>query len=252
MGQKLEQLLERAQALPGLRRAVERHPLATKAEGARIYDVDNRGFVDYTGGGGAAVVGYGNQFVLDAVRKVLAAGVPDGLHHPLEVELAESMDRCLPWARTLAFFRTATDAMREALAWARRRTGRERVLVLDGGTHEAVGGGPVRDVPGWDDARIEAAITAGASKVAAFVVDPLLTGFGVVPPPEGLLARLAEVCRKHGVILVLDERITGFRLGRGGAAEWAGLEPDVAVYGGALGGGYKQPLHFLFVFCIFL
>ena len=246
MGQRLDQLLERAGGLPDLRDHARSVPLVQKAEGSRVYDVDNHGYIDYTGGGGAAMLGYANQFVLDAVRKTLATGVPDGFHTGQEIELAEALGRFVPWAGSFTFHRSDDEAMDAALAAAVALTGKERILFLRGASARdgagCVGRGRSphgsRELEGWDEDRIEAAIVGGASKVAAVVVDPLLTACGVIPPPEGLLSRLAGVCAEHGVLVVLDERVTGFRLGRDGAAGWAGIEPDVAVYGGALGGGF--------------
>lgn len=248
MGQKSDEILMRASALPEMRARVEHRPLAHKAEGARIYDVDNHGYIDYTGAGGAAIVGYANQFILDAVRKVLAAGVPDGLHVPLEVDVAEGLEQFVPWASTWAFVRHHDEALRTVLRWLRRETGKSSFLVLDGGGHgivderEVAGAerrsGSIREVPGWDVTRIEAAVTGGASKVAALIIDPLLSRFGVVEPPPGALAEIAGICAEAGVLLVFDEGISGFRVHRGGAATLYDVTPDVAVYGRALGGGF--------------
>lgn len=247
MSQRTKELLERAGLLPELTARAEEYPVAQKAQGARIYDVDNVGYIDYTGGNGAAIVGYANQFVLDAVRKVLAAGVPDGLHIPLEVEIAEVLSRFVPWASTWFLFRSHEETLRAVLRWLRRISGKPYVLVLDGGGHGHIddclsgvdsGSAPVRTVPGWDTARIEAAVTGGASKIAALIIDPLMTRFGVVPAPVGVLEEIAGICRQNGVVFVLDERVSGFRVHRGGGAAWAGVEPDVAVYSRALGAGF--------------
>ncbi len=249
MGQRRDELLERAVRLPEWSARLGREPVVQKAQGPRIYDVDNVGFIDYTAAGGAAIVGYANQFVLDAVKKVLTAAVPGGFHQPAEVELVQVLEGFVPWADTWYFQRNHEEALRLVLRWIRHRTGRPYVLVLDGGsprlgsdlwleTPPGHRSSPVREVPAWNLEKIEAALTAGASKVGALVVDPILSRFGVVPPPEGVLARLAEVCREVGVAFVLDEGITGFRVARGGAAALAGVVPDVAVYGGPLGAGF--------------
>jgi glutamate-1-semialdehyde 2,1-aminomutase len=247
MGQKRDELMERARILPELRARAEEHLIALKAQGARIYDIDNLGYIDFTGGRGAAIVGYANQFVLDAVRKVLVTGVPDGLHVPQEVELAETMQRYLPWASGWWFCRNADEALRLLLEWIRRSTDKRHFLMLDGGGYLTAGAcfdgtapktSPLREVRGWDLEQIEATLTAGASKVAAMVVDPLMSRFGVIPPPPGVLERIADACRRANVILVLDERVSGFRVHRGGASGLADVAPDFAVYGGALGGGF--------------
>ncbi len=246
MGQKRDELLARAAIVPEMLARAQHHPVPLKAQGVRVYDVDNIGYVDYLGGGGAAIVGYANQYVIDAVRKVLLNGVPDGIHVPDEIELAESLQQMVPWSGSWWLARTSDEAMRALLVWARRTTGRDLFLVLDGGApltstrHAAYDReAPFwREVPGWDLERIEAALAAGASKIAAMVVDPLMSRIGVVPAPDGVLARIAEACRRAGVLFVLDERVSGFRLHRGGAAARFGVTPDVALYGGALGGGF--------------
>ncbi len=246
MGRKTDELLERARALPELRSGLREIPVVLKAEGARLYDVDNIGYVDYLAGGGAAILGYANQFVLDAVKKVLATGVPAGAHVVQEIDLVEALERFVAWAAAWWFCRNQDEAMSVLLPWLRATTGKNVILRLDGGGlfHDE-GPAPaaareiaIREVPGWDLERIEAALSGGGSKVAAIVVDPLLTAAGVVPPPEGALARIAVACQQSSILLVMDERVSGFRVHRGGGAGLAGITPDVAVYGGALGGGF--------------
>ena len=248
MGNRRDEWLERAAVLPELRTRVAQHPLAAKAQGARIYDVDNAGYIDYLGAGGSVLLGYANQFILDAVRKVLAAGLPEGVHVPHEVELAEKLAKVLPWAETLWLFRHQDEALRRLLSWARRTTGRPTVMTLDGGAplvaELPVPGTPAEpasslvEVPGWHIGRIESALAERSASVAALVVDPLMTGAGVVQAPQGMLPRIAAACERASVLLILDERVSGFRLHRAGGARWGGVEPDAAVYGGALGGGF--------------
>lgn len=240
MGRRLDELLERANGLPVLRARADRFLVAQKAQGSRVYDVDNIGYLDYVGGGGSAIVGFANQFVLDAVKKVIVNGIPEGFHVPQEVELAGSLGQVLPWVGGWWFCRNHDEALGHVLGWAAARTGRDRFLTLDGGPTLSTGGrdAVVRAVPGWDVDRIEATLVAGATKLAALVLDPLMTRFGVVPPPPGALATIAEACRRNGVLLILDERVSGFRVGRGGAPAWGDFMPDAAVYGGALGGGF--------------
>jgi len=246
MGRLSEELLKRAHALPGLRCGFERSVVASKAQGARVYDADNVGYIDYQGGGGAAIVGFANQFVLDAVRKVLGNGVPDGFHVPQEVDLAEALSKALPWVGNWWLCRTQDEAVWQLLHWARESTGKPGVLMLDGGARVRISsaaterdGFPIREVTGWNTGRIEAELASAADELAAIVVDPLMSRAGVIPAPDGVLASIAEACRRHGVLLLFDERISGFRVHRGGAQAWSGVTPDAAVYGGALGGGFS-------------
>ena len=247
MGRRQDELIKKAVSVPVLRSGTDRVLVAQKAEGPRVFDIDNVGYIDYIGAGGATIVGYANQFVLDSVRKVLAGGVPEGFHVPQEVDLAETLGRFLPWAVSWWFCRSQDDAFRHVLQWARQTTGKKRFLVLDGGAPLRVGapaelaidpGNPIREVRGWDVPKIIAALTSGSTKLAALIVDPLMGRFGVVPPPDGVLQEIAEACRDNGVLLVMDERVSGFRVHRGGAAALAGIVPDAAVYGAALGGGF--------------
>jgi glutamate-1-semialdehyde 2,1-aminomutase len=245
MGRRSDELLERAAGLPGLRSGVERSVVVLKAQGSRVYDVDNVGYIDYLGGGGSTIVGFANQFVLDAIRKVLVTGVPDGFHVPQEVDLAESLQQVLPWVENWWLCRNQDEAVWQLLNWARETTGRNQVLMLDGGARLRIAAGgaeqralPIREVRGWDVDRIVSELKSGADKVAALVIDPLMTRFGVVPPPDNALAEICEACRRHSVWLIFDERVSGFRVDRGGTPAWAGVEPDAAVYGGALGGGF--------------
>lgn len=247
MGRRQDELIEKAVAVPFMRVGADRVLVAHKAEGPRVFDVDNVGYIDYIGAGGATIVGYANQFVLDAVRKILSGGVPEGFHVPLEIDLAETLTRFLPWVSSWWFCRSQDEAFRHVIQWARRTTGKKRFLILDGGSPLRVGapadlaiepGNPIREVRGWDVPKILAALTSGSSKIAALILDPLMGRFGVVPPPEGVLEEISGACRDNGVLLVMDERVSGFRVHRGGAAALAGITPDAAVYGAALGGGF--------------
>ena len=247
MGRRQDESIEKAVSVPVLREGADRVLVVQKAEGPRVFDVDNVGYIDYIGAGGATIVGYANQFVLDAVRKVLARGVPEGFHVPQEVDLAATLSRFLPWGASWWFCRSQDDAFRHVLRWARQTTGKKRFLALDGGAPLRVGAPaelaiereyPIREVRGWDVPKILAALTSGGSKLAALIIDPLMGRFGVVPPPDGVLDEIAEACRDNGVLLVMDERVSGFRVHRGGASALAGVIPDAAVYGAALGGGF--------------
>ena len=247
MGRRQDELVEKAVSVPVLRAGNDRVLVAQKAEGSRVFDVDNVGYIDYIGAGGSTIVGYANQFVLDAVRKVLAGGVPEGFHVAQEVDLAGTLNRFLPWAESWWFCRSQDDAIGHVLQWARQTTGKKRFLILDGGAPLRVGApadlaigrdNPIRAIKGWDVPKILAALASGSTKLAALIVDPLMGRFGVVPPPDGVLDEIAEACRDNGVLLIMDERVSGFRVHRGGACALAGITPDAAVYGAALGGGF--------------
>jgi glutamate-1-semialdehyde 2,1-aminomutase len=246
MGQQHDELLERATLLPALKVGSAGSVVARKAQGPKVYDLDNIGYIDYLGGGGSSIVGFANQFVLDAVKKVLDFGVPHGFHVAQEVELVEKLAQFLPWVGCWCLCRNHDEAMRMVLAWARRRSGRERILALAGGADLQLGvagrgpdGDPaMREIPSWRTGRIVDAVRDDSENTAALVLEPLMTRFGLIPLEPDAVAEIADACRAQGVLLVLDERVSGFRLARGGAAAWAGITPDAAVYGPALGGGF--------------
>lgn len=249
MGRRHDELIEKAGAVPVLRMGGGRILVAQKAEGPRVFDVDLVGYIDYVGGGGSAIVGYANQFILDAVRKALAAGIPEGFHVPQEVELAETLGQFLPWVDSWWFCRSQDEAFRHVLRWAGLKTGKSRFLVLDGGAPLRVGApaelakdpaNPIRAVRGWDVAKIIAAVTSGSTKIAGLILDPLMGRFGVVPPPDGALEEIVDACRDNDVLVILDERVSGFRVHRGGAAACAGITPNAAVYGATLSAGFPM------------
>lgn len=246
MGQHHDELMDRASLLPVLRAGAADSVVARKAQGPRVYDLDNIGYIDYLGGGGSSVVGFANQFVLDAVKKVLELGVPDGFHVPQEVDLAQTLTRFLPWIGTWWFCRNQDEAMREVLAWARRGSGRDEIIVLSGSARLRIGAGPaqgnrdlsIREITSASSERIVDEIGDGAATIAAVVIEPLMTRYGLIPLDTEAVVAIAGACREAGVPLIFDERVSGFRLSRGGAAAWTGVTPDVAVYGSALGGGF--------------
>jgi glutamate-1-semialdehyde 2,1-aminomutase len=245
MGQRFDELMSRAAALPVLRTGAVDSVVAKKAQGPKVYDLDNVGYIDYLGGGGSSVLGFANQFVLDAVKKVLDSGVPVGFHVPQEVDLADTLGQFLPWVETWWFCRNQDEAMGAALSWARRNSGKEVILALSGGARVSPGTdstgegrGVVREIASWNVERILAGIGEAAEEIAAVVIEPLMTRFGLIPLEPGTASAVVESCRELGLTVIFDERVSGFRLERGGAASWLGVSPDLAVYGGALGGGF--------------
>jgi len=239
MGKRREEIIERARNLPRVRDLGESRMLIQKGQGARLFDVDNVGYIDFTGGQGSAIVGYANQYISDAVKKALSNGIPAGFHPPAEVDLAESLQQFVPWVGSWFFFRDEDDAFGRALSWARSRTGRPRIMIL--GSVRPQGcfacGADCRVIPEWDIDSVEAALVGGEREIAALIVDPVMSGLGVIPAPEWALVRIAELCRNAGTLLILDERVTGLRVARGGVAERFGVTPDAVVMGGSLGGG---------------
>jgi glutamate-1-semialdehyde 2,1-aminomutase len=265
MGQRADELVAQARKLAPLAgRRGEEGLLLAKAQGCRVYDADNVALVDLLGGGGTNLLGYGNQYVLDAVRKASGLGVASGFHVTAELELVELLGEMIPQYSPWLITASECEAWELALRWCRRDTGRQRIIVFDGnrrGNVEAfnvASAGPVgmsqslvAGVPpeqarlvrvvAWGDAEALSEVLAEVGvDTAAVVLDPIASLFGTLKPSPEFLRAVEEQTRAAGARLVLDETLTGFRLARGGAAEALGISPDVAVYGGAFGGGVSQ------------
>ncbi len=265
MGQRAEELLMQARkAVPLAGRRGDETLLLAKAQGCRVFDADNVAYLDLLGGAGSNLLGYGNQYLLDAVRRASTMGLASGYHTAAEVELVDLLEEhnqtLAPWVITPS----ESEAWQLALRWCRRDTGRSVVVVFDGNRRGAVeafhvtAAGPlgasqslvagipaefarkVRVVPWGDVEALDNVLADVGADTAAVVIDPIATQFGVVRPTPEFLSAAAKLTRAAGARLVLDETLTGFRLARGGASEVFGIAPDLAVFGGALGGGVAR------------
>ncbi|MGE5234900.1 MAG: aminotransferase class III-fold pyridoxal phosphate-dependent enzyme [Acidobacteriota bacterium] len=265
MGQRADEALAQARkSAPLAARRGEDSLLLSKAQGCRVFDADNVAYVDLLGGGGTNLLGYGNQYVLDAVRRASTMGLASGFHTLGEIELVDLLEELLPTMHPWVITASEVTAWELALRWCRRETGRQRLVVFDGNrrgaveTFQVAASGPqgasqpivagvpadlarlVRVVPWGNLEALDAVLNETGSDIAAVVLDPLASQFGVIAPQRSFLQVVQERTQAAGARFVLDETLTGFRLARGGAAEVFDLAPDVAVYGGALGGGISQ------------
>lgn len=262
MAPRADELLAQAKAMvPLVAHRGEQGIVLAKAQGCRVFDADNVGLVDLTGGGGSCLLGYANQYVLDAVRKATTLGLAAGFASASEVELAETCSEFLPNYGPWVFTSSETEAFELAVRFCRRQTGRMRLVVFDGNrsgaveTLQVIPGGPVglslpriagllpelmrtvRVVP-WGNAEALARVLDEVGvDTAAVILDPIASQFGVIPPDPHFLQKVRELSRNVGALLVLDETLTGFRLDRGGANQLFHLDADVLVLGGVLGGG---------------
>src|SRR5215813_9749768 len=215
------------------------YPLyAARAAGPRKWDVDGNEYVDYFGGHGALLLGHGHPRVTEAVARQLELGTHWGAAHALEVDWAERVTRLIGSAEHVRFTASGTEASHLALRLARAFTGRRKVIRFVGhfhGWHDGVaagamshfsGGVPAGILPGLveqtlllpadDLSRVSEAL-ASAKDIAAIVLEPSGASWGQVPLPPGFVAELKELSRRHGVVLIFDEVVTGFRWSRGGA-----------------------------------
>ncbi|GGO86170.1 glutamate-1-semialdehyde 2,1-aminomutase [Nocardioides phosphati] len=252
----------------GLRSAMRPHPLFVReARGAHVWDLDGDRYVDYVMAWGPLVLGHGHPHVVDAVRDVATRMQVVGTGHELEYLAAEAVLDAVPHGERLVWSNTGTEAVQVALRLARAATGRRRVLKFARsyhGWHDSVYAGLAEadsDQPalpasrgqsptGLDDlvvgrfndiAMAERLLAEARERdIAAVLVDPIVSNGGVEAPLPDFLPTLRALCDQHGVVLVFDEVITGFRIARGGAAEKYGVRPDLSVFGKAIAGGFTQ------------
>jgi glutamate-1-semialdehyde 2,1-aminomutase len=250
-------------------RGARPYPLfMTRAQGARIRDVDGNEFVDFHSSFGAVLLGHNDRRVNAAARRAMDEhGISFSAANPLEVDLAERLVEMIPSADRVVFSCTGTEATFHAIRLARAFTGRERILKFEGnyhGWHDYVAwshhfateesGDPVpvaasagipeaiRDlvvVREYNDAAgVRDVLAREGSTIAAVILEPVFHNAGVVLPDPGFLETLREACDASGTLLIFDEIITGFRHAPGGAQERFNVTPDLATLGKALGNGF--------------
>ncbi|MEV0332484.1 aminotransferase class III-fold pyridoxal phosphate-dependent enzyme [Nocardia sp. NPDC050717] len=252
----------------GLRATMRPVPLfVERGSGAYVWDLDGDRYVDYVMAWGPLVHGHSHPHVVDAVTRVITSMQVVGMGHRLEYEAAEAVLASVPGAQRLVWTNTGTEAVQVALKFARAATGRHRVVKFAKayhGWHDSVYASMAADDTGeaavpagrgqsphahadliisrFNDTAGIAEILAAAEErqIAAVLIDPIMSNAGVTNPAPGFLETIRELCDKHGVVLIFDEVIAGFRIARGGAAEKFGVRPDLSVFGKAIAGGFTQ------------
>jgi glutamate-1-semialdehyde 2,1-aminomutase len=240
-------------------RTLRPYPIyAARASGPRKWDVDGNEYVDYFGGHGALLLGHGHPAVLEAIAQQAPLGTHWGASHELEVRWAECINRLVPCAEMVRFTTSGTEASHLALRLARAFTRKSKVIRFVGhfhGWHDGVAQGGMSHFEGGvpagipsslvtetillrsDDITQVARALAERNDVAATILEPSGASWGQVPLPTGFLVEVRELTRQHGVILVFDEVITGFRWSRGGAQQRYGLTPDMCILAKIVAGG---------------
>ncbi|MDQ3574471.1 MAG: glutamate-1-semialdehyde 2,1-aminomutase [Actinomycetota bacterium] len=226
-----------------------------RAEGAWVWDVEGRRYLDYVQSWGASILGHAHPAVVAAVSAAATRGTSFGAPTEAEVLLAEAVRERVPSCELVRLVSSGTEATMSAIRAARGFTGRDRIVKFAGCYHGhsdallAGGGSGVATLglPGSAGVPEEAVahtvvapynqvpeIDAG---VACVIVEPVAANMGLVAPAPGFLQGLRAACDEAGALLIFDEVITGFRLGRGGAQEVLGVVPDLSTFGKVLGGG---------------
>ncbi len=244
-------------------RAVGGRPLfIERGEGAFLFDVDGNRYVDYVLSWGPLILGHAHPSVVEALSEALHRGTSYGAPSELEIKLAQKIQEFMPSIEMLRFVNSGTEATMSALRLARAFTGRNKIIKFEGCYHghadlllvqagsgvatlglpdsPGVPEGTVRDslVARFNDAAsVEMLLNEYSGEVAALIIEPVAGNMGVVPPVAGFLERLREVCDEHGVLLIFDEVMTGFRVDPGGAQALYRVTPDLTTLGKVIGGG---------------
>jgi len=226
-----------------------------RAEGAHVWDVEGRRYVDLVQSYGAIIAGHAHPAVVEAVQRAAADGTSYGAPTEREVRLAEEIRARVPSCQKVRLVSSGTEATMSAIRVARGFTGRPKVVKFAGNYHghgdlllaESGSGVAALGLPGSagvTDAAVADTVVAPYNQVpvldeqtACVIVEPIAANMGLVAPQTGFLAGLRAECDRVGALLIFDEVITGFRVAPGGAQELLGIGPDLTTMGKVIGGG---------------
>ncbi|MEH6388193.1 MAG: glutamate-1-semialdehyde 2,1-aminomutase [Pseudomonas profundi] len=238
-------------------------PLFIKhAEGAYIIDEDDKRYIDYVGSWGPMILGHSHPDVLDAVRRQLDHGLSYGAPTEMETQMADLVCSLVPSMDLVRMVSSGTEATMSAIRLARGYTGRDSIIKFEGCYHghsdsllvKAGSGALTQGVPSSagvpadfakhtltlpynDIAQVEKMLSEVGNDVACIIVEPVAGNMNCVPPAPGFLQGLRSLCDQHGVVLIFDEVMTGFRVALGGAQAYYGVTPDLTTFGKIIGGG---------------
>ncbi len=237
-------------------------PFIARAQGSRIFDVDENEYIDYVCSWGPQVLGHRPPIVIDAIREALEIGTSFGAPTGREVQLAELIGECVPSIEMVRLVSSGTEAVMSALRVARGFTGRDLTIKFEGCYHghvdsllvKAGSGVATLGISGTAGvpesfaattivlpynslAAVEEAFRQRGDQIAAVIVEPVVGNMGCIPPAAGFLEGLRRITAEHGSLLIFDEVMTGFRLALGGAQQLFHIKPDLTTLGKIIGGG---------------
>ena len=244
-------------------KAVGGDPIFVKeAKGAYLFDEDGNKLIDYINSWGPMVLGHAYQPVVDAVIERTKKGTSFGTPTELETEIAKLAVKMVPGVDKIRFVNSGTEACMSAVRLARGFTGRDKIIKFAGCYHGhsdsfliQAGSGAVTfgspNSPGVTQGtakdtllaeynnldQVREIFEANKDEIATVILEPIAGNMGCIPPAEGFLEGLKDLCKAHGALLIFDEVMTGFRLAAGGAQELTGVQADIVTFGKVIGGG---------------
>ncbi len=233
-----------------------------RAEGAYLFDVEGRRYIDYVGSWGPMIVGHAHPEVLSAVKAAVEKGLSFGAPTPVEVTMAQKLCRLVPSLEMVRMVNSGTEATMSAIRLARGFTGRDKLVKFEGCYHghadsllvKAGSGALTCGVPSSpgvpasvvahtitlpynDIEAVESLFAEIGDDIACVIVEPVAGNMNCIPPREEFLQTLRKVCDQAGSVLIFDEVMTGFRVALGGAQSLYGIKPDLTTLGKVIGGG---------------
>jgi glutamate-1-semialdehyde 2,1-aminomutase len=233
-----------------------------EARGSKIYDVDGKEYIDYVLSWGPMILGHCHPEVINAIQRAAERGTSYGAPTRLEIDMAHELAAAFPSIELVRMVNSGTEAVMSAIRLARGYTGREKIIKFEGCYHGhadsmlakagsgvatmGIAGSPgvpaklaelTITLPFNNIAAVESAVDMHGADLAGIIVEPVAGNMGVVPPKSGFLEFLRQITHEHGIILVFDEVITGFRLAYGGVQTMMNIKPDLTCLGKIIGGG---------------
>lgn len=244
-------------------RAVNSNPLfISHAKGSKIYDVEQKEYIDYVCSWGPMILGHSNDAVLKSVEKAIYNGLSFGAPVEAEVQMAELIIKMVPNVEMVRMVNSGTEAVMSAIRLARGFTKRDKIIKFEGCYHghsdsmlvKAGSGLLTAGTPDSlgvpkkvaadtltaiynDIASVEKLFLENKNEISAVIIEPVAANMGVISPKKDFLSEIAILCKRNGALLIFDEVITGFRLAKGGAQEYFGVSADIVIYGKIIGGG---------------
>ncbi|HEY6083584.1 MAG TPA: glutamate-1-semialdehyde 2,1-aminomutase, partial [Chitinophagaceae bacterium] len=232
------------------------------AKGAYLYDADGNRYIDYINSWGPMILGHAYEPVVNAIREKVTHSTSFGAPTALETAIAELIVSMVPNVDMVRMVNSGTEACMSAIRLARGYTGKNKIIKFEGNYHGhadaflvSAGSGVatlgIQQVPGITNGVAQDTLTVPYNnlpaveklaeehkgEIAAIIVEPVAGNMGCIPPQAGFLEGLRKICTDEGIVFILDEVMTGFRLARGGAQEYFNIKADLVTFGKIIGGG---------------